>query len=278
MTTIPRSVAGLAVVGVLLASTAPLSANREQQVVMAELRMLHEQTQQLRQTLNGLTEALQALSAKLDDQSAVTRKAFADQRLLIDNLAEGVRIVREKADETNVRIATLGQDLESLRSAPYGQPPVGVPYGEPGPPGDPQAAPDPNAPIATGASPSQLWDLAAGDYSAGQWDLAIQGFQTYLKAYPRSPRAHEAALQIGQAHYAAGRFKEAIAAYDETIAGFEGTPSVPQAYYKRGLAYDRLGQTDQARQSLEHVLQAFPESNEAILAKQVLDGLSRRPR
>ena len=46
----------------------------------------------------------------------------------------------------------------------------------------------------TGASPSQLWDLAAGDYSAGQWDLAVQGFQTYLKAYPRSPRAHEAAL------------------------------------------------------------------------------------
>jgi tol-pal system protein YbgF len=273
MTTISRGAAGVAVL--LTLTTVPLSANREHQVMMAELRMLQEQTQQLRQILLGLNEALTALSGRLDDQAAASRKAFADQRLLFDNLAEGVRIIREKADETNVRIATLGQDLESLRSLPFGQGQAGGPPGEPG---DPEAMPDPNAPVATGATPSQLWDLAAGDYSAGQWDLAIQGFQTYLKAYPRSPRAHEAALQIGQAHYAAGRFKEAIAAYDEAIARFAGTPSVPQAYYKRGLAYDRLGQTDRARQSLEHVVQAFPDSNEAILAKQVLDGLSRRPR
>lgn len=277
--TTQRTVTAAMVTLVLLATTAaPVSANREHQVMMAELRMLHEQTQQLQVLLGTLGETLKALNAKLDDQTAVSRKAFADQRLLIDTLAEGVRIVREKADETNVRIATLAQDLESLRSSSLMPPPAGAVPLQPGEPGDPSAAPDPNAPIATGASPSQLWDLAAGDYSAGQWDLAIQGFQTYLKAYPRSPRAHEAALQIGQAHYAAGRFKEAIAAYDEVIATFDGTASVPQAYYKRGLAFDRLGQTDQARQSLEHVVQTFPDSNEAILAKQVLDGLSRRSR
>jgi tol-pal system protein YbgF len=269
-----RIVAVAALAGALVAGGAPLSAaDREHRVMMAELRMLQEQNQQLQQMLNTLAETLKALNAKLDDQSASTRKTFADQRLLIENLGEGVRIIRERVDETNVRIATLSQDIDALRSASFSQPSAGLP-----PTGEPGAAPppvDPNAPPVTGTSPSQLYDLALGDYSAGQWDLAIQGFQTYLKAYPKSPLAHRAALYIGQAHYAAGRFKDAIAAYDEVIAGYENTESVPEAYYKRGLAYERLGDRARALESLEHVLKAFPDAPFAHLAKQAVERLQK---
>src|SRR5512138_3166507 len=108
----------LAVVLMGLSRPAPVAAaNREHQVMMAEIRMLQEQNAQLQQALNGLNEALKALNAKIDEQSAVTRKAFADQRLTIDNLGESVRIVREKVDETNVRIATLSQDVDTIRAA-----------------------------------------------------------------------------------------------------------------------------------------------------------------
>jgi tol-pal system protein YbgF len=266
------------IAGVLcaLASIGPIvtpaaAADREHRVMMAELRMLQEQTQQLQQTLNGLNETLKALNAKIDDQSGITRKAFADQRLVIDTLGEGIRIVREKVDDTSVRIATLTQEVESIRTTVASQ---AVPAAEV----DPNAPPvpvDPNAPPATGTTPKQLFDLAFGDYTAGQWDLAIQGFQTYLKAYPKSPMSPQAAFYIGQAHYAAGRFKDAIAAYDQLIADYAGTDSVAEAYYKRGLAYERLGQTDRARQSLEYVIKTFPDSNTATLARQALERLSK---
>jgi tol-pal system protein YbgF len=256
-----------------LVSPAPTAAaNREHQVMMAEIRMLQEQNAQLQQILNGLNETLKALNAKLDDQSGVTRKAFADQRLTIDNLGESVRIVREKVDETNVRIATLSQDVETIRTAAQSQP-------APAQPLDPNAPPpvaDPNAPPATGTTPKQLFDLAFGDYTAGQWDLAIQGFQTYLKAYPKSPMSPQAAFYIGQAHYAAGRFKEAIAAYDELIATYSGNESVADAYYKRGLAYERLGQPVQARQSFEYIIKNFPDNTSvATMARQALERLSK---
>jgi tol-pal system protein YbgF len=202
----------------------------------------------------------------------VTRKAFADQRLTIDNLGESVRIVREKVDETNVRIATLSQDVETIRAAAQSQPAPAQPL-DPNAPAPP--ATEPNAPQATGTTPKQLFDLAFGDYTAGQWDLAIQGFQTYLNAYPKSPMSPQAAFYIGQAHYAAGRFKEAIAAYDQLIAAYPGTESVPDAYYKRGLAYERLGQADRARQSFEYVMKNFPDSNTATLAKQAFERLSK---
>jgi tol-pal system protein YbgF len=263
-----------AVLGALMlpgAGAAPAAAaDREHRVMMAELRMLQEQTQQLQQTLNSLNDTLKALNAKIDDQSGVTRKAFADQRLVIDTLGEGIRIVREKVDDTNVRIATLTQEVESIRTTVASQPAPAAT--------DPNAPPvpvDPNAPPATGTTPKQLFDLAFGDYTAGQWDLAIQGFQTYLKAYPKSPMSPQAAFYIGQAHYAAGRFKDAIAAYDELIAAYPGTESVAEAYYKRGLAFERLGQGDRARQSLEFVVKNFPDSNTATLARQALERLSK---
>jgi uncharacterized protein YlxW (UPF0749 family) len=65
----------------LTAASAPAyaAADREHQQIMAEIRMLQEQQQQLQQMLGGLAEtladALKAMTAKLDDQSSSTRKA-----------------------------------------------------------------------------------------------------------------------------------------------------------------------------------------------------------
>src|SRR5262245_57896937 len=89
------------------------AANREHQQMMADIRMLQEQSQQLQLLLGSLGEALKQLNARLDDQSNATRKAFADQKLLVDNLTNEVRVVREKIDETNVRVTSLGQEVEA---------------------------------------------------------------------------------------------------------------------------------------------------------------------
>src|SRR5262245_46586611 len=120
----PRIATAASVVSLLMApgplvSTA-FAANKEQLQLMADLRMLHEQTQQLQVTVNALTSALteplKQVNGKIDDQTGVARKAFADQKLLIDTLTSDVRIIREKQDEANVRISSLSQEFEALRT------------------------------------------------------------------------------------------------------------------------------------------------------------------
>src|SRR4051794_23011576 len=196
------------------------AADKAHQQLMAEIRMLQEQQQQLQQVVGGLVEALKAVSAKIDDQSGANRKAFADQKLLIDNVAEGVRILREKADDTNVRLSSVSQELEGLRQAfstmPSGSPGMGTrPMSggatESGPPaGAPAGAP---SPAPTGAPPlvsaQKLFDNAFSDYTAGQYDIAIQGFKTYIATFPKSDQADDAQLNIGNSLYAAGKFREA---------------------------------------------------------------------
>ena len=84
---------------------------------MADLRMLQEQSQLLQTLLGTLNEALKAVNTRLDQQTDVNRKAFADSKLVIDNLTNDVRVIREKLDDNNVRVGSLTQEVNSLRQS-----------------------------------------------------------------------------------------------------------------------------------------------------------------
>jgi tol-pal system protein YbgF len=273
------SVTRLGPLSLALLFLAPLAppagaANREHQLMMAEIRMLQEQSQQLQLMIATLADSVKQVATKLDDQSALSRKAFADQKVLVDNVADGVRILREKVDETNVRISSLTQEMEALRLSIPAFPPAGTTPPVEGTPaeGMPTA---PSSPTSLGATPQQIFQEAFADYTAGQWDLAISGFQHYLKSFPKLPDADDAQQYIGESHYAAGRFQEAVKAYNDVIVNHPTTNSVPQAMYKLGLTYERMGETDRARQILEALRKKYPESDAATFAKQTLDRLSR---
>ena len=275
----------------MLASPADAQNRREMQM-MADIRMLQEQNQQMQVALAQIAETLKTLNARLDEQANASRKAFADQNLKVDQFATDLRVMRERVDETNVRIASLSQEVEALRlSIPQYQPCVpgatdpsnlSLPPTEPaapGTPGSPSSTPSQPPPAPTplgpGMSPQRLYDTAWADYTSGQWDLCINGFETYLRTFPRSEMADEAQFYIGECYYADGKHQEAVQAYNQVIGSYPRGQSVAPAYYKRGLAFEGLGQLDRARESFELVVKNFPESDAARLAKQNLDRLKR---
>jgi hypothetical protein len=84
----------------LLGAAVPASAaNKEHQQLMADLRMLQEQSQQLQNLIGSVTEALRGVNAKMDQQAEANRKAFLDGYLTRAGdsgqaLGEGSRQVR----------------------------------------------------------------------------------------------------------------------------------------------------------------------------------------
>src|SRR4051812_32036679 len=187
----------VATVLVLVGASPASAADKAHQQLMAEIRMLQEHQQQLQQMMGALAETLKTVSTKVDDQTAANRKAFADQKLQIDNVADGVRVLREKADDTNVRLSTVSQELEAVRQAMSSMP-AGTAVVSPGQDpataaGEPAAAPNGAAPAPTtppGAppfvSPQRMYDNAYSDYMAGQYDIATQGFNAYIASFPKS--------------------------------------------------------------------------------------------
>jgi tol-pal system protein YbgF len=275
--------------GILLGAAPASAQSRREMQMMADIRMLQEQTQQLQQQLQSaialLSESLKQVNTRLDEQNGLTRKAFADQKLVTDTVGNDLRVIRERVDETNVRITSLSQEVEALRlaipSSPGGTASSSDPSspepspGSPAPaPGVPPAAP-PTTSAPSGVSPQRLYDTAWADFTAGQWTLCVEGFNTYLKSFPRSDAADDAQFYIGECQLQDNKFAAAMDSYSRVISGYAKGDKVPDAYYKRGVAFDRLGQPDRAKESWETLIKNFPDSDLARLAKQQLDRLNR---
>src|SRR5262245_23746438 len=88
--------------------------NKREMQMMADIRMLQEQKQQLQVELHAaiaaLNETLKAINSRVDDQSTAMRKGFADQSVKVDQFASDLRVLREGVSESNVRIGQLSQE------------------------------------------------------------------------------------------------------------------------------------------------------------------------
>jgi tol-pal system protein YbgF len=267
-----------------LGASPAAAQSREQRQMMADIRMLQEQTQELSVAVATMAQALQdsikAVNTRLDDANNTTRKGFADQKVIVDDMGKDMRAIRERVDDTNVRVSNVREELEALRSSiPVVPPPAVVPTD----PADPNApavaapAPAPPPPSTAGLSPTRMFDTARADYFAGQFSLAITGLEAFLRTFPRSEMADDAQFMIGDAYSVQNRWSDAVAAYNLVIQNYPMGNAVPGAYYKRGLAQERLGQLDAARESWNTAVKNYPDSDEGRLAQQTLDRVARRP-
>ena len=268
----------------LMAAAPAAAQDREQLQMLAELRLIQEQSGQLRALLATLEETLKALNAKIDQQADASRKGFADQKLQTDSLRDNVGVLREKIDDTNVRISTLSHEVETLRQTLASIQTQAPPQQAAAPVTDPNAPPSatpPGAPAGQPASPpggmsaQRMFDTAMGDYFGGQFDLAIGGFEGYLRYYPNSPDAAKAQYYIGESHFQMKRYQDAVTAYGRVIDTYKNSEWHPEALFKQGLSFEQLKDVARARQAYEAVVKSFPDSNAALLAKQRLQALPR---
>ena len=101
-------------------ATPAMAQSREQRQMMADIRMLQEQTQELAVALASLSQALQesvrSVNSRLAETDTSTRRALADQKVAIDELGKDTRAVRERVDDTNIRVSNIREELEARGS------------------------------------------------------------------------------------------------------------------------------------------------------------------
>ena len=275
---------GLLLVGVAAPASA---ANKEHQQLMADIRMLQEQTQLLQNLLGQFNEALKAVNARLDQQTETNRKLAADQTVAMTNLTNDARVIREKLDDNNVRVGSLTQEVDALRQSMQqlaARPTLSDPLdpnaaagGGAMPPaggGPPPPAPGGSAPTMT-ASPRQVWDAAYADYTSGQYDLAVLGFEAYIRNFPKSDSADDAQVLICAAFLADKKYQKAIDACDVAIRTYPAGNAIPDAYFRKGLALADMRDMNGARAAWETVVRNFPDSDAGRLARQRLDQIKR---
>jgi len=261
--------------------------NRVEQQMILDLRTLQEQNQRLLQQLGLLGEQIKAVSAKVDAESTARSKGFADQQTQINSTNANLSALQERVSENKVQVQKMTQELDAVRKGvdmltvmvtqALAQMPAAAAPTDPNAPADASAV-RPPAPVSGGVPPSSrdYFDRAFSDYSVGQWEMAIQGFQEYIRRFPSAPSAAQAQFLIGECYFMMGKYQDAVAAYDVVISTYKGSDAMQQvtdAYYKQGVAYEQLKQSEKAVANFQLLRKEYPNSTAALLATQDLKRL-----
>ena len=95
----------------------------------------------------------------------------------------------------------------------------------------------------------------------------------FLESYPSSAYAPNALYWIGESHYSQSQWDQAILSFKDVVARFPKHAKAADALLKLGMCYEKLKDKDNARFHYEALLEDFPGSRAAGLAKPKLAAL-----
>jgi TolA-binding protein len=247
-----------------------------------------------REQASDAARQIAALSSKLDGLSSELTRIGTR----IDDLSRRVDAVsRQAAAPPAPSVPSPSIAMTPTTPAPAVPAPPATPV--PGPAAPPATGPRPSPPIARPTIPpparpsgdersqEESYQAAYLDLSRGRYDLAIAGFRDFLRRFPASPLADSAQYGIGEAYYSQARaagaegqteatrnaLEHAVQEFRKVLVIYPRGAKVPTALYKEALALAELKQTALAQTRLQYLVDHFPQSEEAPLAKERLAAL-----
>jgi tol-pal system protein YbgF len=274
----------LLIISLLVAGAPPgYAVNKDIWQMMQQLDALQQAVQNLQKTVDTQTAVLKTLieqasdnvnkiKSNMDDLRDSTQKNLATSNARLDSMTTQIQALSESLDEAKSRIGKLGEQLTQTQNIiqTLGAPnqPSGVPPGT--------AAPGPGGELKPQASvpdPDSLYNSGLSFYNGGQYGLAIQAFQDYLRSYGETDRASNAQFYIADSYYIQKNYKNAITEYDKCIERYPQGNKAAAAQLKKGFALIELGEKSAGLRELRSLIDQYPNSREADLARQRLKKL-----
>lgn len=225
-------------------------------------RLMTERMATMNQLVERNTDTINKLQGTIDTVQRGLTAALSAQGQKIDSGQQHVQAVAESLEDLKARQSRLGEQLvqirqllETIQAQP--QPTAAV------------AVPTPAAP----PNPKDLYENALRDLQGGKNDLAMAGFVDYLKFFPETDLAGNAQFYIGEVNYRKGDFDKAIDAYNAVLDKHPRNNKAATAHWKKALALFEQRKRDAAVRELRTLIQRFPNSEEAKLARDRLKGL-----
>lgn len=105
---------------------------------------------------------------------------------------------------------------------------------------------------------------------------AIASFRAYLKVNPKSELSDNAQYWIAECYYALKDYQKAIKEFQVVVDKYPKTDKVAGSILKQGYSFAELGMPDEAKTFLNIVIKSYPNTEEAIRAKEKIDRLDQK--
>jgi len=250
----PLSAVVLASLGIVGCAVSP-----EEDPVQIRLKDLDSRVQRIERVLTN--QSLLELAQRIDTLQADLRTIRGEVELLQNQNEGGKNQSRALYGDLEKRLAAL-ETLGGVGGVAAGTPAGG-------------ASPSGAGPAVGAGGEQAMYDMAFSALKSSDYPKAINGFKSFVQAYPSSPLASNAQYWLGEAYYVTREYPSAIAAFQKVTTDWPDSRKVPDAMVKIGFTQSALGKNGDARVTLEDVVRRFPGSEAAQLAS---DRLKRLPK
>ena len=250
---------------VLLAVLAGCVSKGDVQMVQGEVSLLRAESARRDSTRAAQLAEVIRLQQGIFDSLTSTRRAIGqlkgDFGTDLYNIQQQLVQLQELTGQSQQRLSELRTQLEARGEQ--------IQTAAPGMPGD-SAHPE----SAANASADQMYEASLAQLRRGSTGTARLGLRELLKTYPASPRAADALYFIGQS-YSTENPDSASAYYTQVADSFSSSPRAASALYNLGLLAERRKDVAKAKDAYQRVVQKYPQSDEAALARDRLKALGR---
>jgi tol-pal system protein YbgF len=119
--------------------------------------------------------------------------------------------------------------------------------------------------------PDAMYNMGYQEVADKNYPAALETFTGFLADFPDHKFAGNAQYWIGEIYYARGEWEKAILEFDKVVKKYPSSEKVPASLLKQGFAFEKIGSAREARLVLGSLIERFPKSPEAGLAKKRLD-------
>ena len=253
-------IAAVALATVVLGACATKSDIRDLQTELRSLAVRQDSLiAQLRREALSTQDTLRTQSDQLFD----FRGDIARQ---LQSIAQSVTRLEALAGESQRGITGVRDQLANLRGGgtTTQQAPVLVD-------GAPTGGGVAEAVAGAGGNAEQLYGVAREQHQRGSFSTAQRAYTQFLEEYPSHTLAPDARYFMADILVQQDRPQDAIEALLEIQRLYPTAARVPDALYRVATLQRELGNTDEARSTLQRLINTYSESPMALLARDLLE-------
>lgn len=223
---------------------------------------IRESEASLRSEVSGISKDLQALMGRFDENKYFIDKSLKDKSSEID-------LLRSQTDALEAQVKEFQTKLDSKPDVDTRAKGKTETKKEKKTETEEIKAPEIK-------EPAKAYEAAYNAFKGKKHKEAREMFETFLKEFPKDKLANNAQFWIAETYYAEEDYAGAIVEYDALLKNYPDSEKAPGALLKQGYSFIEMGDKKAAKGILEQLIEKYPKSKEAELAKKKLEEISKK--
>ena len=133
------------------------------------------------------------------------------------------------------------------------------------------------APAQVQDTSRHLYDRVMEEFKHRDYEAALAGFRLFLELHGQTSLAANAQYWVGECQFRMGRYKEALKAFYNVVSYYPLSPKLAASTLKIGQTYGKLKDQEKARMMFERVVDQYPDTPEAEVARKALEVEADKP-